>query len=37
MTWPVDTDEALADARRLGVDGVISKDLGLLGRVLAGH
>jgi glycerophosphoryl diester phosphodiesterase len=37
MTWPVDTDEALADARRLGVDAVISKDLGLLGRVLAGH
>jgi glycerophosphoryl diester phosphodiesterase len=37
MTWPVDTDEALADARRLGVDGVISKDLGLLERVLAGH
>jgi glycerophosphoryl diester phosphodiesterase len=37
MTWPVDTDEALADARRLGVDGVISKDLGVLGRVLAGH
>jgi glycerophosphoryl diester phosphodiesterase len=37
MTWPVDTDEALADARRLGVHAVISKDLGLLGRVLAGH
>lgn len=37
MTWPVDTDDALADARRLGVDGVISKDLGLLERVLAGH
>jgi glycerophosphoryl diester phosphodiesterase len=37
MTWPVDTAEALADARRLGVDGVISKDLALLERVLAGH
>jgi glycerophosphoryl diester phosphodiesterase len=35
MTWPVDTAEALADARRLGVDGVISKDLGLLERMLA--
>jgi len=37
MTWPVDTEEALTDARRLGVDGVISKDLALLERVLAGH
>jgi len=37
MTWPVDTAAALADARRLGVDGVISKDLGLLRDVLAGH
>ena len=35
MTWPVDTEEALADARRLGVDGVISKDLGLLRQVVA--
>lgn len=35
LTWPVDTDAELADARRLGVDGVISKDLGLLRRVLA--
>jgi glycerophosphoryl diester phosphodiesterase len=30
MTWPVDTPDALADARRLGVDAVISKDLDLL-------
>ena len=35
MTWPVDTPDALADARRLGVDAVISKDLGLLRDVLA--
>lgn len=35
MTWPVDTPGALEDARRLGVDGVISKDLALLGTVLA--
>jgi glycerophosphoryl diester phosphodiesterase len=34
MTWPVDTPEALADARRLGVDAVISKDLGLLREVV---
>lgn len=37
MTWPVDTPEALEDARRLGVDGVISKDLGLLRGVLDGR
>ena len=37
MTWPVDTPEALADARRLGVDAVISKDLGLLRGVLDGQ
>jgi hypothetical protein len=37
MTWPVDTPEALADARRLGVDAVISKNLPLLGEVLAGR
>lgn len=37
MTWPVDTAEALADARRLGVDAVISKDLDLLRGVLDGH
>ena len=35
MTWPVDTPEALADAHRLGVDAVISKDLDLLRGVLA--
>jgi glycerophosphoryl diester phosphodiesterase len=34
MTWPVDTPDALEDARRLGVDGVISKDLDLLGTLL---
>ena len=36
MTWPVDTEEALDDARRLGVDAVISKDMDLLRGVLAG-
>ncbi len=30
MTWPVDTPGELADARRLGVDAVISKNLDLL-------
>lgn len=35
MTWPVDTPEALANARRLGVDAVISKDLDLLRGILA--
>ncbi len=35
MTWPVDTTEALSDARRLGVDGVISKNLEVLGQVIA--
>ena len=35
MAWPVDTPEALAQARRLGVDAVISKDLDLLRGVLA--
>lgn len=30
LTWPVDTEADLADARRLGVDGVIGKDLGIL-------
>jgi glycerophosphoryl diester phosphodiesterase len=34
MTWPVDTPAALADARRLGVDAVISKDLDLLRQVV---
>jgi hypothetical protein len=37
MTWPVDTSAALATARRLGVDGVISKNLDLLAQVLAGR
>ena len=37
MTWPVDTEEALDDARRLGVDAVISKDMGLLRGVLTGR
>ncbi|HEU4948257.1 MAG TPA: hypothetical protein VFT31_13990 [Kribbella sp.] len=35
MTWPVDTTEGLADAHRLGVGGVISKDLGVLRSVVA--
>lgn len=35
MAWPVDTPEALARARSLGVDAVIGKDLGLLRDVLA--
>lgn len=35
MTWPVDTPEALADARQLGVDAVISKDLDLLKSLIA--
>lgn len=35
MTWPVDTTEALEDARRLGVDGVISKSTAVLDEVLA--
>jgi glycerophosphoryl diester phosphodiesterase len=35
MAWPVDTPEALAQARALGVDAVISKDLGLLGQLVA--
>ncbi|MEU4295595.1 glycerophosphodiester phosphodiesterase [Kribbella sp. NPDC026596] len=30
LTWPVDTKDALADARRLGVDGVIGKNLSVL-------
>jgi hypothetical protein len=30
LTWPVDTGAELADARRLGVSGVISKNLALL-------
>jgi glycerophosphoryl diester phosphodiesterase len=35
MAWPVDTPEALAEARRVGADGVISKDLDLLRGLLA--
>jgi glycerophosphoryl diester phosphodiesterase len=35
MVWPVDTEEALAQARRLGVTGVISKNLTLLRRLAA--
>jgi hypothetical protein len=34
MTWPVDTPAELDHARRLGVNGVIGKDLTLLGEVL---
>jgi glycerophosphoryl diester phosphodiesterase len=30
FTWPVDTADALVDARRLGVDGVIGKDVRVL-------
>ena len=30
FTWPVDTEDAVRDARRLGVDGVIGKDLAIL-------
>jgi glycerophosphoryl diester phosphodiesterase len=30
FTWPVDTEEHLADARRLGVTGVIGKNLAVL-------
>jgi glycerophosphoryl diester phosphodiesterase len=37
MTWPVDTSAALTTARRLGVDGVISKNQDLLAQVLAGR
>ena len=35
MVWPVDTEEALAHARRLGVSGVISKNLPMLRRLVA--
>jgi len=35
MAWSVDTPEALAHARQLGVGGIISKDLGLLAGVIA--
>jgi len=30
FTWPVDTADAVDDADRLGVDGAIGKDLGIL-------
>jgi glycerophosphoryl diester phosphodiesterase len=30
LAWPVDTEEALARARRIGVTGVISKNLPML-------
>jgi len=30
LTWPVDTEHAVLDAERLGVDGLIGKDLRLL-------
>ncbi|TCN31164.1 glycerophosphoryl diester phosphodiesterase [Kribbella orskensis] len=30
FTWPVDTEDELGNARHLGVDGVIGKNLGLL-------
>jgi hypothetical protein len=33
LAWPVDTDAALARARRLGVTGVVGKDLSLLRRL----
>ena len=35
MAWPVDTPDALARARQVGADAVISKDLDLLRGVLA--
>ena len=35
MAWPVDTPAALAEARRVGADAVISKDLDLLKGLVA--
>jgi glycerophosphoryl diester phosphodiesterase len=35
LAWSIDSPEALDHARRLGVTGVISRDLGLLRQVLA--
>jgi glycerophosphoryl diester phosphodiesterase len=35
LAWPVDTEEALARARRIGVTGVISKNLPMLREVVA--
>lgn len=37
ITWPVDTPDDLADARRLGVTGVTSKNLPLLEQIRANH
>jgi glycerophosphoryl diester phosphodiesterase len=37
MAWPVDTPEALEQARRVGADAVISKDLDLLKGLVAGR
>jgi len=37
LAWPVDTEEALARARRAGVTGVISKNLPMLKRIVAGR
>ena len=37
MVWPVDTEAALEHARRLGVTGVISKNLPLLRSLVAGR
>lgn len=34
FTWPVDTADDLTDARRLGVDGVIGKDLRLFSQLV---
>jgi hypothetical protein len=36
LTWPVDTDAELDEARRLGVGGVISRNLPLLTGLLDG-
>jgi glycerophosphoryl diester phosphodiesterase len=35
LAWPVDTEAALAQARRVGVTGVISKNLPMLSRLVA--
>jgi hypothetical protein len=35
LAWPVDTESALAQARRVGVTGVISKNLPMLKRLVA--
>ena len=35
LAWPVDTPAALDQARRAGVTGVISKNLDMLGRIIA--